>query len=114
MVETVTAEDYIKSRGLDRVAISSRADRLRAYVRAYELREARKDKGLTQKQLASNMGVSQKRISELENGRVESLRVDTLRRYAQGIGGSLHMVIEFPVRAGQNDLPETIEIPLEG
>ena len=38
-----------------------------AKIKGYELQQARKACGMTQKEVAAKMGVSQKRISDLEN-----------------------------------------------
>lgn len=60
-------------------------------IRAYELREARKACGLTQEQVSERMGVGQKRVSAVETGKIDTLKVDTLRRYVAALGGdALH------------------------
>lgn len=56
-------------------------------IRAYELREARKACGLTQEQVSERMGVGQKRVSAVETGKIDTLKVDTLRRYVAALGG---------------------------
>ena len=43
-------------------------------------------------------GLSQKRVSELERGELGSMRLDTLSRYAESLGGKLVASIEFPDR----------------
>lgn len=68
----------------------------RPLVGEYRLAEIRRKQKMTQAELADKMGISQKRVSEVETGRVGSLRLSTLERYAEGIGGKLHVVIEFP------------------
>ena len=65
-------------------------------ILAYELKEARKDRHLTQEQLSRNMGIGQKRVSALENGRLDVLKIDTLRRYVEGLGGTLEITAQFP------------------
>ena len=52
-----------------------------AKIKGYELQQARKACGMTQKEVAAKMGVSQKRISDLENGSIDVMQVETLRRY---------------------------------
>ncbi len=66
------------------------------YVKAYELSQARKRAKVTQVQLAERMGVSQKRISSIENGKLDSARLGTLRRYVDGLGGELKVIAKFP------------------
>lgn len=65
-------------------------------IRAYELREARKACGLTQEQVSEHMGVGQKRVSAVETGKIDTLKVDTLRRYVAALGGTLCITAELP------------------
>jgi transcriptional regulator with XRE-family HTH domain len=46
---------------------------------------------LTQVELAERLGVSQNRVSRLERGDIERVRIDTLARYVESLGGSLHI-----------------------
>ena len=39
-------------------------------------------------------GTGQRRVSKIEHGDIEHTRVDTLRRYAEALGGTLHIEIE--------------------
>ena len=59
-------------------------------------KEARKAEHVTQKRLAQALGVSQKRISVIESGDVDHIKVDTLKRYLEGIGGTLHVTASLP------------------
>ena len=55
--------------------------------------DARKETGLTQKQLAEKSGISQGDISKLENGNANpSLR--TLQPLAAGVGKTLHITFQ--------------------
>ena len=65
-------------------------------MRLYELKEARKQQDVTQKQLAERMGVSQKRVSSLESGDVDKTEIRTLRRYLDAIGGRLQVNAIMP------------------
>ena len=69
MLQMQTAEEFIDKFGLDRNAIHAAAHAERARMKAYELRQIRKSLGITQQQVAASMGVSQKRISDIESGR---------------------------------------------
>ncbi|MFF3111597.1 helix-turn-helix domain-containing protein [Kitasatospora sp. NPDC057904] len=69
-----------------------------ARIRGYELAELRKAAGLTQKQVAGLMGVSQARVSQIEHGQVDSL--DNLRAYAAAIGGE----VDVTVRQGERTI----------
>lgn len=55
----------------------------------------RKKLGITQIELAARMGVSQIRVSQIENGKLESFEVGTLIRYVEALGGSLSMSVEI-------------------
>lgn len=63
-------------------------------------------------QLAKKMGVSQIRISQIENGRLESFELGTLIRYVEALGGELSIT----VRVGDKQLelleitPDTLEV----
>lgn len=93
-------DDLIEEFGIDRSAIEREKQRMRAEIEAYELSEIRKKAGLTQTQMAANMGVSQKRISEIERGHAESIKLGTLQRYAAALGGRLKVEIECPMPDG--------------
>ena len=51
---------------------------------------------MTQREIAAKMGVSQKRVSDLENGNLDVVQVDTLRRYVAGLGGTLEINAKLP------------------
>jgi DNA-binding XRE family transcriptional regulator len=57
----------------------------------YKLRTLRKSLGITQVQLAARLGVSQIRISQIENGRLEKFELGTLIRYVEALGGELEL-----------------------
>jgi len=59
----------------------------------------RVSKGLTQRQLAQAIGCSQGRISKLESGRDEDLRLQDLIDYALAIEGSVWLTIGAPTLA---------------
>lgn len=60
---------------------------------AARLFELRKERGLSQTELAARLGVTQKRVSAIE--RAEDLNLSTLERYVAALGGRLHAGIEF-------------------
>lgn len=57
------------------------------------LEDLRKDKGLTQSDLAKTLGVDQSRVSRIENGALDSFEVRTLQEYAEALGGKLEVAI---------------------
>jgi DNA-binding XRE family transcriptional regulator len=61
-----------------------------ASVSGTQLAELREQLGLTQTQLAAAAGLSQARISQIENGTATSL--ESLRAYVAGLGGHLDVV----------------------
>ena len=74
--------------------------RSRAEVRAKELmaemllKEIRKFMGLTQEELARQLGVSQPSLSKLE--RQDDMQVSTLRRLVEALGGQLEIIAHLP------------------
>lgn len=89
-------DDAIQEFGLDRSEIDARKQEMYQCIEAYRLAEIRKRQDMTQAQLAEKMGVTQKRVSQLEHGDIEGLRVGTIGRYAAGLGGRLRLVIDLP------------------
>lgn len=53
----------------------------------------RKRRGLTQRQVAQQMGVTVGRVSQIENG--ELAGIDVLDRYVVALGGLLEIVANF-------------------
>ena len=51
---------------------------------------------MTQVELAKEMGVSQNRISRMENGDIGAMSLDVIRRYVEAVGGTLALVAELP------------------
>jgi DNA-binding XRE family transcriptional regulator len=65
-------------------------DQMLASVSGAQLAEIRQHLGLTQVQLAEATGLSQARISQIENG--DAVSLETLRAYVVGLGGHLDIV----------------------
>jgi DNA-binding transcriptional regulator YiaG len=79
-----------------------------AYVLGFRLAQLREDAGVSQTELARRMGVSQPRISQLEQGDPGQMALDTLRRYIAALGGRMRVVADFDdhdvtVSASQRD-----------
>lgn len=91
-----TLKDFKADHNLDQQEIDTRKQQLLEEIRLYELKEARKQQDVTQKELAKRMSVSQKRVSILESGDVDRTEVRTLRRYLQAIGGKLQVNAVMP------------------
>jgi DNA-binding XRE family transcriptional regulator len=77
-----------------------RAARVEEYRVAIEnalaLAEMRRRRGVTQKQLAAAMHVSQANISRIEHG--EDVQLSTIQRYISALGGHLELRAVFPDR----------------
>ena len=86
-------EDLLKSRPGNKRRQDAHAKRMRAAVHAYRLREIREMRDVTQVELAEELEVSQKRVSEIECGHIDRTKVDTLRRYAAALGGTLRIEV---------------------
>ena len=91
-----TPERFMAASGITRDEVAAEKRRMLEELRLYELKEARKAEHVTQKRLAQALGVSQKRISVIESGDVDHIKVDTLKRYLEGIGGTLHVTASLP------------------
>ncbi len=77
----------------DRVAVQEARDKRALKVRAEYLTEMRKKAGLTQTEVAEAMGISQQRVSAIENGAVAVLA--TLADYIRALGGELKVIADF-------------------
>ncbi len=88
-----TMEEMLAERPGNRAVQEAHMKRMLAEVRAYKLRELREMLAMTQTEVAQTLEVSQKRVSEIERGQVDFTKVDTLRRYADALGGTLRVEV---------------------
>ncbi|MEU7869282.1 helix-turn-helix transcriptional regulator [Dactylosporangium sp. NPDC049140] len=65
-------------------------EQMLASVSGAQLAEIRQQLGLTQVQLAEATGLTQARISQIENG--DAVALESLRAYVVGLGGHLDIV----------------------
>lgn len=72
---------------------------LDAYITGYQLQELRKSLGMTQAEVAKLLNITQPRVSQIENGEVGALELDTLRAYAAALGGHLNVTIDIGARS---------------
>jgi DNA-binding XRE family transcriptional regulator len=89
-----TLEDMLAERPGNPEAQAAHMKRMLAEVRAYKLRELREMLAMTQTDVAQQLAISQKRVSEIERGQVDFTKVDTLRRYADALGGTLKVEVQ--------------------
>ncbi|MCL1801081.1 MAG: helix-turn-helix transcriptional regulator [Promicromonosporaceae bacterium] len=90
---TTTLADLQRIRPVDPEELEAAISALRERQRAYQLKELRKQAGLTQAEMAETMRVGQNRVSQIESGGAERSRLGTLRKYAEALGGSLSVEI---------------------
>ncbi|AKJ11815.1 XRE family transcriptional regulator [Streptomyces incarnatus] len=64
-----------------------------AHVVGHRLREIREEQGLTQAQVATSLGISQARVSQIERGEIHNL--ETMRTYAEALGARITVTIEY-------------------
>jgi predicted XRE-type DNA-binding protein len=65
------------------------------YILGYRLGVLRERTSLSQQDVADRMGVSQPRVSKIEQGDPEQMELETLRRYVAALGGHLRVVADF-------------------
>ncbi|MGH3408115.1 MAG: helix-turn-helix domain-containing protein [Streptosporangiaceae bacterium] len=92
--DEVEAEATASGR-VDEAAIAGHRERLRAAQRAYRLAEIRKDRGLTQTDVAAEMHVSQRRVSAVERGHLDRTELGTVAAYVEALGGRVEVVADF-------------------
>jgi DNA-binding XRE family transcriptional regulator len=88
------AVDRDSGRDVDAARTAAR-EATQAYVLGFRLAQLREDAGISQTELARRMGVSQPRISQLEQGDPGQMELDTLRRYITALGGRMRVVADF-------------------
>lgn len=89
-------EDYKKQRNISESQMNESRKNTQAYIDAYSLREARRASNMTQVELAKAMGVSQNRVSRMENGDINAMSLDTLRKYVEALGGHIILSADLP------------------
>lgn len=67
-----------------------------ATLEAVHLAEIRKVLSITQAELSERTGMAQGDISRFERAELTATKMSTLERYVRGLGGSLHVVADFP------------------
>jgi transcriptional regulator with XRE-family HTH domain len=90
-----TWDEQLAIRPADEQRVEALAAKMRQEVCAARLRAVRAEQAVTQVALAKRLGVSQNRISQIEHGDIDRTRVETLRRYVEGLGGTLSVEASF-------------------
>lgn len=91
----MSLQNMLNERPVDREAVNAHKRRMVEDVLVHRLRELREEAALTQVDLAERLNVSQNRVSSIERGGIERTQIDTLRRYIEALGGSLHVEVEL-------------------
>ena len=91
-----TFEEMLAKRPIDPAVLEAKVQAMEEEARLYRLKEMRKDNGLTQAELAKIMGTSQNRVSQIENGKLETTKISTLQKYVESLGCSMFISIESP------------------
>jgi transcriptional regulator with XRE-family HTH domain len=86
-------ERDLHAAGVPAAEIEAGARKMLALARGTQLADARKEMGVTQREIAAELGVSIARISQIEHGEVTSL--DVIARYVEALGGRLDLVADF-------------------
>ena len=83
--------------GLDLVeaAVNRERERMRTATRAYRLAEIRKEQGLTQREVAAALHVTQARVSSIERGEVRRSELATVQAYVEALGGHVEIIADF-------------------
>ena len=99
-----TLERELHAAGVSAEEIEAGARMLLAQARGQQLAESRKQIGRAQRDIATAMGVSIARVSQIEHGEVTSFEV--IARYVEALGGRLDLVADFGDR--------TVRLPVTG
>ena len=93
--ETVSWSETRSKRPPNEGAVAKHRARFDAEARAYRLREIREEQGVTQKELAERMDLTQPTISALEAGDLDRSGLATLKAYVEALGGTVEVTATF-------------------
>lgn len=102
-------ERELHAAGISADEIEAGARKLLAAARGAQLADARKHLGLTQKEIAAELGVSIARVSQIEHGEVTSFEV--IARYVEALGGRLDLVADFGDHTVRLPVSDTSHMP---
>ena len=95
----VPYEEARRRRPVDEAAVARMRDEILSESRANRLADLRKEAKLSQVELAARIGIDQPRVSRLERGDLTRAEVGSLAAFAEGLGGTLELVIHLNGRA---------------
>lgn len=93
--KTVSWNDVRAKRPVDDAVVAEHVARMEAEERAYRLREIREEQGVTQKELAERMDLTQPTISALEAGDLDRSGLSTVKAYVEALGGTIEVTATF-------------------
>lgn len=93
--KVVSWSDVRAKRPVDDVVVANHVARMEAEERAYRLREIREEQGVTQKELADRMSLTQPTVSALESGNLDRSGLATLKAYVEALGGTIEVTATF-------------------
>lgn len=85
-------------RPVDDMVVANHVARMEAEERAFRLREIREELGVTQKELADRLHLTQPTISALESGNIDRSGLSTLKSYVEALGGTIEVTATFAGR----------------
>lgn len=95
MTKTTAWSDVRAKRPANEQAVAEHVARMEGEERAFRLREIREDQGVTQKELAERMAITQPTISALEAGALDRSGLATLKSYVEALGGTVEVTATF-------------------
>lgn len=98
---TVSAMDWLDAKLTDATFAAEVDAELAALRLEDDLMRLREASGLSQRELARRLGVSQPFVAKLESGRVKNLELRTLVRTVAALGGEVRVVIAPRRRQGR-------------
>ncbi|WP_066907855.1 helix-turn-helix domain-containing protein [Millisia brevis] len=93
--KTVSWNDVRAKRPVDIATVTEHVVRMEVEERAYRLREIREEQGVTQKELAERLDLTQPTISALEAGDLGRSALATLKAYVEALGGTIAVTATF-------------------
>jgi predicted transcriptional regulator len=93
--KTTSWADVRAKRPVNDQVVAKHVARMKAEERAYRLREIREEQGVTQKELAERMALTQPTISALESGDLDRSGLATLKSYVEALGGTIEVTATF-------------------
>ena len=88
-------QEHLIERPPDREKVDELKREMMAQVRGYRLRELRETYGMTQLDLARSLHMSVETIARIEHGELDQMRIEMLRRYVEGLGGTLKVEVQL-------------------